>query len=130
MFKAEIMLLTVCLFAGPTFAQDNPKAERDSDAVIKELRETLAKSQAALEASRAAEAKAREEAEGQRDRAQKLLYAAELERAQALEASSRYLSLVSSLPLLLVCRSSFCFWPRFSRFSFPWFWNCSWLCSF
>ncbi len=87
MFKAGTLLLTVCLFAGATFAQDDPKAGPDSDAVIKNLQETLAKSQAALEASRAAEAKAREEAEVQRDRAEKLLYAAELERAQALEAS-------------------------------------------
>lgn len=83
MFKVGALLLTACLFNLPVVAQEDSKAV---DATIVQLKESLAKAEAALVASRAAETKARQEAESQRLIAEKTLKALEVERQEALQA--------------------------------------------
>lgn len=86
MFKAGTLLLTACLVSASAFAQEDPKPTKQSDAVVTQLKEDLAKAQTALKARLEEEAVARAEAEKQRERAEAALKAAEAERAKALKA--------------------------------------------
>jgi hypothetical protein len=86
MLKAGMLLLTTCVFVTPVLAQESTKTTENSEAVIAQLKATLEKAEAALQAGRAAEVRAREEAVVQRQRAEEALKAAEVERAKALQA--------------------------------------------
>jgi hypothetical protein len=92
MLKAGTMILTACLLAAPLLAQDKGEADK-SDAVITELKERVAKAEAALKAGLVAEEKARLEAELQRQIAEKALKAAEAERENAIQAREEALKL-------------------------------------
>ncbi len=58
MFKAGTLMLTACLFTAPAMAQKDPKPTEKSEAVIRQLQETLAKTEAALKAGQQAEVRA------------------------------------------------------------------------
>lgn len=91
MLKAGTLLLTACLWTPPVLGQDAQSVDI-SKVIIADLKEKLAKTEQALDASQVAEAKARNEAVRERKRAEATLEAAAQERAKGIDAQNKALA--------------------------------------